>query len=625
MTLSCELDHAHHFSHFSPEEGVVWSGVVIDQPALRANSIRFTLKIDRGFVSEKFYKTAGKLMVYVPHDSLVPVDYGDRVVFSEPLSRIKEPSNPDEFNYARYLANKNVFHQVFIPAGRLLVTGKNNGNMLQKFAYDVRNRFMSIFKRYDISGKEFAIASALLIGYDDMLDPEQRRQFSGAGAMHILCVSGLHVGIIFLIADKLFFFLRRPKFPTFLRPVFIIAAIWLYALITGLAPSVMRAALMFTLVTIGGSLNRQSHIFNTLSASAFILLLLNPAMLWEVGFQLSYAAVLGIVVFQPQFKRLYSPVGKLPSYIWDILLVSLAAQLATAPVSIMYFHQFPNYFLLTNLLVIPLAGLLLYTGVVFIFLSFIPLIGKFAALILVWEIKFLSKSVAFIEQLPGAVSRDLYLSLPGTLLLYILIIALLGWWVSRRKAWRPVIMIVLLLIAIDYTRISVHRATQHMVVVHHIHRNSAISFIHGKKHLLLTDSVLTVFPQKLDYSLQNFRIKAGLRSTTAVRLDSALTSHDMLYLDRGLALFHNKRFAIVSSGHRLPERGKQIKVNYVILTSNVRYKAAELATYFPEAEFIIDASNSYRRALQWSEDFHKLNINCYNIHEKGAWVFNLTH
>lgn len=618
-----ELRYDNHFSRLISEKAMVWSGVVIDQPASRTNSIRFTIKVDRALVSDSLFETRGKLMVYIPLDSMAPLSYGDRIVFAEPLSRVREPANPGEFDYARYLANKNVFHQVFIPAGRLLVTGENEGNVLQKFAYAVRDRFLSIFTRYNISGKEFAVASALLIGYDDMLDPDQRKEFSGAGAMHILCVSGLHVGIIFLLADKLFFFLRRPKSPRFLRPLVIIAIIWLYALITGLAPSVMRASLMFSLVAVGGALNRKSHILNTLSASAFILLLVNPAMIFEVGFQLSYAAVIGIVVFQPQFKQIYAPVHKLPAYVWDIILVSVAAQLATAPISILYFHQFPNYFLLANLLVIPLAGVLIYTGVVFVFLSFIPAVGKIAALVLVWEVKFLNDAVSFIEQLPGAVSRELFLSSLAAIALYVLVLALFGWWVSRRKQWVYVVLISLLLLASDYARVSITRSRQQLVVVHQINRGTAISFIQGKHHLLLTDSVLSLSPQKLDYPLQGFKVKTGLHSSPIVRLDSTLSNHAMLYLNQGMVLFDDMRFAIVSRKHRLPATGRQLKVNYVILTSNVWYKAVELALYFPGAEFIIDASNSNRRTTQWLEDFRKMNVPCYNVRDNGAWIFRM--
>ena len=127
--------------------------------------------------------------------------------------------------------------------------------------------------------------------------------------------------------------------------VLILLVIWFYALITGLAPSVMRASLMFSLVTIGGALNRKSHIINSISASAFLLMLANPAIIFELGFQLSYAAVLGIVLLQPHFQKLYIPHNKYEKYLWDIITVSLAAQIATGPISLMYFHQFPNYFL----------------------------------------------------------------------------------------------------------------------------------------------------------------------------------------------------------------------------------------------------------------------------------------
>lgn len=623
FTEFVESAHQNHFSRLIEDREAVFSGIIIDQPTPRTNSIRFTISVDRVLAGDSLIQAKGRLMVFIPLDSIVTLKYGDRIVFSEPVNPVRPPANPGEFNYARYLANKNVFHQTFIPKDRLLVTGENEGNFLQKFAYAARDKFLSIFVRYNITGKEFAVASALLIGYDDMLDPDQRREFSGAGAMHILCVSGLHVGVIFLLADKLFFFLRRPRLPRFLRPVFIISVIWIYALITGLAPSVMRAALMFSLVAVGGALNRKSHILNTLSASAFILLLINPAMIFETGFQLSYAAVIGIVVFQPRFKQLYAPTRKMPAYVWDILLVSVAAQLATAPVSILYFHQFPNYFLLTNLLVIPLAGILIYTGVIFVFLSFIPIIGKLAAFVLVWEVKFLSGAVTFIEHLPGAVSQQLFLSVFATILLYVITFALLGWVVTRRSKWAHLLVVSLLLLAVDYSRVSIQRMKQQMVIVHQINRHTAISFVQGQQHVLLTDSLLSVSPQKLEYPLQGFKVQAGLKNSNLYQVDTALISHPLLYLNRGIVMFNNKRFAIVSRQFRLPKPGRQLKVDYVVLTSNVWYKAVDLAEYFPGAEFIIDGSNANRKTAAWLEDFSALNVPCYNVSGSGAWILRM--
>ena len=327
----------------------------------------------------------------------------------------------------------NVFHQVYFGKAAFSATGKIKGNALIKFALGARNRLLETMKQNGISGKEFAVAAALLIGYDDLLDANLRQEYSGAGVVHVLCVSGLHVGIVFLIADGLFFFLRKRKKAVWIRPLLILIVIWIYAVITGLAPSVLRASLMFSLITIGKSMNRQAHTFNTLAASAFILLVINPAMLYDLGFQLSYGAVAGIVAFQPHIRQVFITTNKITGYIWSMINVSVAAQLLVTPISIYYFHQFPNYFLIANLIAIPLSGVLIYTGVVFVFVSFIPILGKITATLVVIQIKLLNNTVALIEGLPGAVSQNLYLSGFATIILYILLFSGFMWYLAEKQ------------------------------------------------------------------------------------------------------------------------------------------------------------------------------------------------
>ncbi len=617
-----EKDYQKHFSNFKSSGKVIYTAFLIEAPAIRENSVKFTLQVRQISINGRRFTARGKVLAYAVKDSLVTkLAYGSEIVFSVMPEPVKKPANPGEFDYARYLSVKNVFHQVYLGKGSYIVTNESRGSLMKSFALKTRGRLLEVMQRYGMSGREFAVAAALLIGYDDLLDATQRQEYSGAGVVHILCVSGLHVGVVFLIADSIFFFLRKRKKMAWLRPLLIILVIWLYATITGLAPSVLRASLMFSLITIGKSLNRHSHTYNTLAASAFILLIINPGMLYDLGFQLSYAAVAGIVTFQPHIRKIYTPGNKVLGYVWDLTSVSIAAQLITAPISVYYFHQFPNYFLLANLIAIPLAGVLIYTGVAFIFLSFIPLLGKISAIILIAQIKLLNAVVAFIERLPGAVSHDLYLSTLSTIALFLLLFSILMWYLQKNKVWLYPVLTLCFLLAVDHTAIAVRRMNNQLIIVQSINRHSAIGFINGQTQHLITDSAIVANPAQLKYSTDSYRISSGIRKISYIDIEEVNPEKsDFLDYKNGFFSFKGKRGVVLSPAIKLPAPGKQIRLDYVILTNNVKYKLEKLNSYFPGALFIADASNSVRKSKTWGQEAIALKLQYYSVRESGAWI-----
>ncbi|OQX80487.1 MAG: hypothetical protein B6D61_01860, partial [Bacteroidetes bacterium 4484_249] len=246
--------------------------------------------------SIEWKKISGKIILYFEKDSLVrDIEYGDQLVIHTRLNEVKPPQNPGEFNYKKYLSNKGIYHQGFVKCGQWQILKRNTGNPVKAFGIALRNKFLEIFESNHLTGREFAVASAILLGYDDKLDADQQREFSGAGAMHILCVSGLHVGIIYVILSNLLIFLNKKRNLRIIKVFVLLILIWFYALITGFSPSVLRASTMFSFIIIGQSMKRKANIYNSIAASAFLLLVINPYIITQVGFQLSYIAVLGIV------------------------------------------------------------------------------------------------------------------------------------------------------------------------------------------------------------------------------------------------------------------------------------------------------------------------------------------
>ncbi|NNE54598.1 MAG: ComEC/Rec2 family competence protein, partial [Flavobacteriales bacterium] len=278
------------------------------------------------------------------------------------------------------------------------------------------------------------VVAALTLGDKSQLDKDTRNAFAMAGAMHVLAVSGLHVGILFMVIQKLLKPLSRLKNGSWFKTVILIATLWFYATLTGLSPSVLRTSTMFTFIALASHGGRQSNIYNTLAASAFLLLAIDPHLLFNVGFQLSYCAVIGIIWLQPVIYRVWFIKHKVGNWLWQLTSVSLAAQIATFPLGIFYFEQFPNLFLLTNILVIPAATALLICGLGFYASCWIPEVNQLVAWVVDKIAAGMNGGVCWVESIPFSSTQDLYISLGQMALIYAVIISLFLWFEHKKSA-----------------------------------------------------------------------------------------------------------------------------------------------------------------------------------------------
>ncbi|MCC5918646.1 MAG: ComEC/Rec2 family competence protein [Cryomorphaceae bacterium] len=299
------------------------------------------------------------------------------------------------------------------------------------FFENLRDQAEGVIRSWGMREHSRQVMEALVLGDKRELDPELRTKYAEAGVVHVLAVSGLHVGVLYLLFSLIFKFTLGPRGLAF-QAVCIILGLWFYAFLTGLSPSVWRAATMFTLLTIGQHLGRITGIYQTIAASAFLLLLLDTQLLFSPGFQLSYAAVLGIVRYQPQFEMLWSPRQKWLRGIWQLISVSLAAQLVTMPISTVYFSQFPTYFLLANLLIIPLLSTLMIfsIGVLMLGLFLHPPTWLIWVLDSFYQLE--NSIVLFITDLPNAVIRSIHLSLLSAILMSVFIVLLMEAFRARK-------------------------------------------------------------------------------------------------------------------------------------------------------------------------------------------------
>ena len=596
---------------------------VIEPPSEKQNSYKIIGEII-SIKSDSIWKEfSGKVIFYFKKDSLSKtIKYGNRLLLNTYLNKVKPPQNPDEFNYQSYLQKKGIYQQAYIDGDFKIIKNKHSSNLLFKIAFNLRDKFFQLLTENNVKGDEFAVASALLLGYNDKLDTELKQDYAGAGAMHILCVSGLHVGIIYLVLSNLLFFLKKKKYGKIIRAVLLLLLIWFYALLTGLAPSVSRASTMISFIIIGKTMQKESNIFNNLAASAFLLLIINPHTITAVGFQLSYAAVISILIIQPPLQKLIIFNNYIGEKAWAITTVSVAAQVGTFPLSIYYFHQFPNYFLLTNLIVIPLSFFIIATGIFFAAFFWSGFLTMIISKILLSSIFVLNHSISLIQSFPNSTTLGISIGTADFLLIYIMIISLIIFVSSKRKLYLYFVMIsTFFLVGIIVSRNFSHLG-QRKISIYNIRKHSAIDFINGKENTFISDSILFNDANKINYHLQNYWWNLDIKKTNKVTSIDKLSESkkNSIYQSGNFIQFYEKRILFLNKKFRIFPSNKKLKVDYAIISDNPKLKIKDIKKCLYINLVIIDASNSYWNEKQWIKECEEENIKVYSVISSGAKI-----
>jgi competence protein ComEC len=305
-------------------------------------------------------------------------------------------------------------------------------NPVVDFAYTCRANVVDVLRSSLKDTNDFAVASALLVGDDSLISSDLMKAYSASGTLHVLSVSGMHVGVIYLLIAFLFGKAERNKWLKHLYYPTVIILIWLYAILSGSSASVIRSATMLSIVLLGKWINSRSHIYNSLALSMFIILCYDPFLITDNGFILSYLAVYGIVYMQPLVLQLYNPENKWMFRLWELTSVSIAAQALTAPVSLLFFGQFPNYFILANMIVIPISTIAIYLTILQVVVVPWNEIEKWVAFVNGKSISFVNEFVIQLTKIPGAVTQDVYIDVFQCLVAYVMIFSLTDWIEKRR-------------------------------------------------------------------------------------------------------------------------------------------------------------------------------------------------
>ncbi|MFW5708013.1 MAG: ComEC/Rec2 family competence protein [Bacteroidota bacterium] len=619
-----ELTNPAHFSKFNKTDAML--RIRLTEPvAEKTNSWQIVGRGTHVLNYDSVVKTKGRIIVWLEKDSLAHrLKYGDIILIENYYQEVKEPQNPHAFDYRRFLSRKNIYHQTYRRSNEWHATGANEGNPIIAGSHKMRQKALETLESNNLKGRDFAVASALLLGYREYLDEDLQREFTGAGAMHILCVSGLHVGIIFLALNIIFGFLKRLPAGVFIKTGVIIILIWFYAAITGFSPSVLRASTMFSFVAIGQSFSRSTNIYNTLAASALLLAILDPFIITRIGFQLSYIAVISIVSLQPLFyKQLYFK-NKILDHAWGIITVSLAAQLGTGPLALYYFNQFPNYFLLTNLVVIPLTGLIIKGGILLFVMAPVAIVSQWVGLLLSWVVLLLHTAVRIIEGLPGSTANNLVIGFHDKLFI-ILLISLLGWlWMKKQKALIfPSLLVVLLLVA-SFSWREISSREKQQLVVYHVPNGTAIDIIKGRNCYFYSCERVRENPSAMAFHIRANRLQSGIKNREPVLLHAdTVIGQTLVFHSNFLNVSGNE---VLIAGPETPMPSNRIypdTLHHIIIRGNPRWSIGQLSASYLSHTIIFDNSNSMWRQKKWMEECDSLGLNCWSVAMQGAYVADL--
>lgn len=592
-----------------------------ESPSIKEKSVKVIMEI-LGYEENNVIKNIDSNIIayFEKNEKSLRLQYGDCVLIMTNIKEVEKPPNPEQFDYKDYLYKKGIMHQVYLRSDDWFDLDYNKSNAIYEFSYKIRDFLLKTMQRLGIQGEEYAVASAILLGYDDSLPLDLRQKYVAAGAMHILCVSGLHVGVVFMLFSYILVFLSdRKRIQSVIKQLLLLLLVWFYALLAGLAPSILRSTIMISFVILGNIINRKGVLLNSLAASAFILLCFNPSNLFDVGFLLSYVAVIGIVILQKPISRMFFSKYKFVNKIWEITSVTIAAQIATTPFSIYYFHQFPIYFWLSNLFMTPISSIVIIGGMIMLLVFFIPYVNVFVAWIVSEMIFVMNYGVSWIESLPYSIIKGIYIdSAQFVVLLIILLLILLTVDLKNRRNLIPIMIMTTLFFLINVKNIM-NNNKQSGVMIYSLNNMTAIDFISGREHLLLVDSAFMENKSAFSYNIENFLIKKGLFHNGKKGLiyddfDEVFVKKrkNVVTFDKKLiALCENDVFFNDSLDYRIP-------VDYMLVYGKNKKSLLRLLKIYDFDNLIIDSSVPYYISSEMMEEAEDFGIKYRTLRNEGG-------
>lgn len=615
-----ELRAANHFS-LALETHRYYIGTVYEAPSV-GTKVKLRVRLEAAATNpDSFQSVSGNVLLYLDVDAFSDsIQYGDRLGFQAEILPTEPVKNPHAFDYARYLHFQNIHYQAFIKTGEAQHLSRNNGWWIWKKAYQSRTKLLRLLEHYFPTRDEYAVASALLVGYTDDLSDEMRSAYAETGSMHALAVSGTHIGLLYMGLMLIVGRLRlRGRMGRLLEMALIMSAIWAFTFLTGATASVLRASVMFSVYMIGKAFWRSTSAWNVLPASAFFLLLYNPYLLLNVGFQLSYAAVAGMVFFHPRLYKMFPPMSRYLDEPLQVLLVGVSAQLGTLPLSLCYFHQFPVYFWLAGWVVVFVGAVFLWGGAMLVLLDACSkTLAEWAGWLLYQLLYWMNKIIFYIQKMPGSVIRDLWVSGCSALLLYIALVFVGAAMVRKKGIWVVCFLGVMVLLGIGNLAAYWQHQAQHNRVLYQVNKASMLDFFTGESAVSLRDSITS--KQEM-YAAQTHRIACGIREkTTVFWQDTTEIKTPNLLINKPFVQFNDQRMALIDDARWISNgQPSPLQVDVLVLSKSPRVRIADCRARFPGAFLVFDGANSMAQIKRWREECDAAGWPYHDVRSMGAW------
>lgn len=592
---------SNHFNHYS-NQNITKHVLLQFKIQKKLNSGQYYNRYEVNILNIDNTKTSGKVILNVNKDSLSKVLNIDEVYASKAIfQELNAPLNPNQFHYKNYLKNKHIYHQLYLKSNELFLISSSI-NTIYGIANLIRKKINESLEKYSFKDDELAVINALLLGQRQYISDEVHANYTGAGAIHILAVSGLHVGIILLLLNLLLKPFENFKRGEVIKLSIILILLWCFAIIAGLSASVIRAVTMFSFIAYAMHIKRATNIFNILAISMFFLLLFKPSFLFDVGFQLSYVAVFAIVWIQPMLYKLWKPKLKSVDYIWQLFTVTIAAQLGVVPISIYYFHQFPSLFFISNLIIIPFLGFILGLGILVIILALLNILPQFFANVYGAIISLMNNFVAWVANQEGFLFRDISFNWQQLIASYILIICLILLF-KKRSPRRMISFLIAVLIfqtVFIYNKYNVIKNER--FIVFHETRQTLLG-LHNGIQLTLNK------PNYEDnYIINNYKIGNQIKT---IEFDST----------QNLYTVKDKKLLVIDSlgVYNI----KNLNPDYVLLTNSPKINLNRLIDSLQPSQIIADGNNYKSYIEKWKTTCLKQKTPFHNTNEKGAFIIDI--
>ena len=587
-----------HYSHFLTHEPQDVVGIVEDVPVATEKFVKISIQLSSIKTTGKWHEVTGNTIVYLRNDGLKNISIGNSIFIHSQFSYVNAPKNPGEFDYKTFLEERNIFHVLYAQSNEVCVVPEINKRFsLTRLGATIKSNVVSVLRDNGLSKEAFSICSALLVGYDDEIDSSVMQSFSHSGTLHILSVSGMHTSVLYAILVWLFAKVDKHEKRKKLKCALVIVSLFLFVLITGFSPSVLRAALMLSLVLIGKTFYKEGNSYNTLLLSAFLLLVYDPYLIKDIGFLLSYFAVFGIMYFYPTLNKIYTFQNKYLQLLWNSALLSTAATLFTLPISLYFFHQFPIWFILSNVVIIPISVVLMVAAIAlvcFYKIAFLKTVVAYlinaGTAIMLWLAQLTDKpGIGYVDFISFSKADAFFCS--GLIFLFLAIIV--------SKQYRQVMYFGILCIAWLCTSIYTNwqESTQKELVVFHVKHKTVFALRAGHK-------VYANFKDAGDKEFQRY-VKPYLLKFSDLKIIPV--EGDLIKTNAATIAIVSKAGAFSDTTH----------ANHFIVSNNASLEIPA-NTVKNKPIVIADCSNSYKFVQRLKKECELKQITFYSVKENGA-------